>query len=123
MTVTVYASPCTGPRTREASGRCTVTMFTSISTSVSYFGSWLQYDVLAEFSCFGRTAPCRASNRDYLINYPALAKMSLSVTQAANNVMSGFVAFDNLTNSMHFEASNIAPVMGRISTVGVRLTY
>ena len=96
---------------------------TSIAIGVTYVGSWVNYDAFALFGCFGGTAPCRASNREYLKEYPSLTKVSLSVTHAINRTLSGFVAIDNLTNNDNFEASNTNPTFGRISTFGLRLLY
>jgi len=87
-------------------------------------GSWVNYDFFSLFGCFGGTAPCRASNREYLREFPSVAKASLSVTHAINRMLSGFVAIDNLTNNDNFETFNyLNPVLGRISTFGLRLLY
>jgi len=96
---------------------------TSIAIGVTYVGSWMNYDAFALVGCIGGTAPCRASNRDYLKEYPSLTKVSVSVTQAINRTLSGFVAIDNLTNNDNFEDSNTNPTLGRISTFGLRLLY
>jgi outer membrane receptor protein involved in Fe transport len=96
---------------------------TSVAIGVTYLGSWVNYDFFALFGCFGGTAPCRASNREYLTEFPSVAKASLSVTHAINRMVSGFVAIDNLTNNDNFEAFNSNPILGRISTFGLRLLY
>jgi len=96
---------------------------TSIAIGMTYVGSWVNYNAFALFGCLGRTAPCRASNREYLKEYPSLTKVSLSVTHTINPMLSGFVAIDNLTNNDNFEANNTSPTLGRISTFGLRLLY
>jgi outer membrane receptor protein involved in Fe transport len=96
---------------------------TSVAVGVTYFGSWMFTDVFALFACVGGTAPCRTSNRDYLTEYPRLVKASLAVRYAMTSRISGFVAIDNLTNNDNFEVSNLSPIVGRISTFGLRLLY
>lgn len=94
---------------------------TQVTAGLTYLGSWKYYDFFAQYGCFGKTAPCRATQRDYLIDYPSLAKVSLSITQTINDGMSGFVAIDNLTNNQRFESLATNPVLGRITMFGVRL--
>ncbi len=86
-------------------------------------GSWNARDDLAEERCFGGTGPCQATRRDYIIAYPGFVKVNATVSQELTPRVSGFVSFDNLTNNQAFEPNNSLTVLGRISTVGLRLHY
>ena len=103
----------------------TITPFsrTSITAGATYVGSWRYYDTFAQYSCFGGTAPCRPSNRDYIVDYPAFLKVNASVRQAITSLLSGFISVENLTNSEASELGNTAPVMGRVTMAGLRLQY
>ncbi len=90
---------------------------------VTSVGSWRNYDVLAEYRCFGGTGPCRPTSRDYLMWYPHFVKVNATVSQQITAFVSGFVSVDNITNRDAHEVDNSWPVMGRITTVGVRLAY
>ena len=98
---------------------------TTLSAGLTYAGSWSQYDYVAEYACFGGTGPCRPGPgfRSYIIEYPSLVKVNATLSQQINPLVSGFVSVDNLTNNEDFEASNLNPVMGRTTTVGIRLQY
>jgi outer membrane receptor protein involved in Fe transport len=96
---------------------------TTVSGGLVYVGSWRQYDFLQEFRCFGGTGPCQSTFRDYIVEYPDFAKVNLSLTQQITSTVLGFVAVDNVTNSDSYEFFNFNPVMGRLTTVGVRLRY
>jgi outer membrane receptor protein involved in Fe transport len=96
---------------------------TTIAAGLTYVGSWDDYDYFAMFSCFGGTGPCRATSRDYLIAYPGFAKVNASVFQQLTPFLSGFVSVDNLTNNDAFEYNDLYPVMGRATSVGLRIQY
>jgi hypothetical protein len=93
------------------------------SASTAREGGLLQYDFLGLFRCFGGTAPCQAVNRDYIIEYPGFVKLNANVSQRISSVISGVVAVSNLTNNKSFELSNLNPVMGRITTIGLQFNY
>jgi outer membrane receptor protein involved in Fe transport len=96
---------------------------TSVAAGLSYVGSWTYYDVLTEVSCFGGTGSCQPGPgfRGYLISYPSIVKLNLNVSQQITPLIAGFVSVDNLTNSYAYELYNTNPVMGRITTAGVRV--
>jgi iron complex outermembrane receptor protein len=96
---------------------------TTVLTALTYVGSWRGTDFLALFRCFGGTGECRPTSRDYLVDYPSFAKLNLTVTQQFTRLVSAFLNVDNLTNNQAFEAFNITPVKGRVSTAGLRLQY
>lgn len=96
---------------------------TSIAAAVTYVGGWTYYDVLAQWRCFGGTAPCRDSNREYLIPYPGFAKVSLSVSQQFASKAWGYLTVSNLTNNDAFESTNSTPVIGRLTVLGIRVKY
>lgn len=96
---------------------------TTLSAGVTYVGSWTNSDALALYRCLGGTGPCLPTSRDYLVSYPALLKLNLSVFQQLTSSVSGFVAVDNLTNNKRHEGTNFAAVLGRRTTTGLRLQY
>ncbi len=98
---------------------------TSVSAGVTYVGSQTYYDYVAEYACFGGSGPCQPGpgSRNYLIAYPGFVKVNATVSQRLTPVLSGFVSADNLTNNQAYETGNFFPVMGRITTVGLRFQY
>ena len=97
---------------------------TVLAAGFSYVGSWTNYDLLALYRCFGGTGPCLSGEsglRDYLIEYPGFVKVKATLWQQIARHVVGFVSVDNLTNSDDYEFSNAAPVLGRITTVGLRV--
>jgi outer membrane receptor protein involved in Fe transport len=96
---------------------------TAVSAGLVYVGSWTGYDDVAQFRCLGGTGPCRPTLRDYHMAYPALVKMNASVSQQLTPSLSGFASVDNLTNNDDHENTNLSPVMGRSTIIGLRLQY
>lgn len=96
---------------------------TMLSAGVAYVGSWTGYDDVAQFRCLGGTGPCQETLRGYHIAYPALIKLNAGVVQQFTRSLSGFASVDNLTNSSDHENTNLSPVMGRSTTIGLRLEY
>jgi len=96
---------------------------TTLSAGVSYLGSWTEVDYVAQFKCIGGTGPCRPTSRAYLMAYPALLKFNIGVVQDLSAALSAFLAVDNVTNNTNHEISNLNPVTGRNSMVGLRLRY
>lgn len=96
---------------------------TTVTGALTYLGGFRQYDFLGLFRCFGGTGPCQAVNRDYIIEYPGFVKLNANVSQRISSVISGVVAVGNLTNNKSYELSNLNPVMGRITTIGLQFNY
>ena len=96
---------------------------TTAVASLTYVGSWTNYDQLAQFRCFGATGPCQPTSRDFLIAYPGFLKVNARISHQITQQVSGFVGVENLTNSEAHESTNIFPVTGRVSTVGLHLQY
>ena len=96
---------------------------TTVSAGLTYVGSWTNYDWLAQSRCFGGTGPCLPTSRDYIVAYPSLVRLNASVFQQITQQVSGFVSADNLTNDKGYEMDNFGPVMGRVTTVGVKWQY
>jgi outer membrane receptor protein involved in Fe transport len=98
---------------------------TNVAAGLVYVGSWNATDFVGWVRCLGGTGPCRnttfALDRAYVVAYPAFAKVTLNITQELTSRFSAFVALDNLTNNDAYELVNTNPVMGRITTVGLRL--
>jgi outer membrane receptor protein involved in Fe transport len=96
---------------------------TTISAGLTYVGGWSGFDDLAEERCFGGTGPCQANFRDYMIGYPGFVKVNATVSRELTPLLSGFISVDNLTNNQAFEPNNSLTVLGRVSTLGLRLHY
>jgi outer membrane receptor protein involved in Fe transport len=96
---------------------------TALSAGLTYVGSWNNYNYVAFYSCFGGKGPCQPTSRGYIGAYPGFIKLNAGMSQQITRFASGFVSVDNLTNNQAFEASDLAPVIGRITTVGLQLRY
>jgi outer membrane receptor protein involved in Fe transport len=96
---------------------------TTLTAGLAYVGSWRNYDYFAQFSCYGGTGPCQASNRDYIVSYPGFVRLSAGVSQQLTSLVSAFLQVDNLSNNEAFELDDLSPVMGRITTLGLQLRY
>jgi outer membrane receptor protein involved in Fe transport len=95
----------------------------TVTGGATYVGRWRYYDFVALFRCQGGTEPCRPGFRDYQVSYPSMLKLSLGATRQLTPLLTTFVAIDNLTNNDAYEANNLVPVRGRISSVGVRFQH
>jgi outer membrane receptor protein involved in Fe transport len=91
----------------------------TVSAGIAYIGSSEETDVVAQFRCLGGTGSC-PPDFDFTVRYPSFVKVNLAVSQRLTRQLLWFLQVDNLTNSTAFEFNNVLPVMGRISTVGLR---
>jgi outer membrane receptor protein involved in Fe transport len=96
---------------------------TNVSVGLTYVGSWNNYDYFAQYSCFGHTGPCQASNRDYIVGYPGFVKLNAHASQQITPVIAAFVSVDNLTNNEDHEVSSFTPIIGRTTTLGLQVHY
>ena len=95
----------------------------TLTAGVTYVGSWRWTDVLSQLRCAGGTGPCQANPRDYVINYPGYAKVNATVAQRVTRSVDAFLSVDNLTNKEAYEESNVVPVIGRVTMVGLHVGY
>lgn len=93
---------------------------TTLTAGATYIGSFRQVDFLQLFGCFGGTAACQPTFRDYAIDYPGFAKVNVAVTQQVTSRLEALVTVDNLTNNGASEGGNTLPVLGRMTMVGLR---
>ena len=101
---------------------------TSLTGGLTYMGRWTFYDYLGYFRCIGGTGPCRNPaphrlDRSWFLAYPGFVKLNATLTQHLAHQLSGFISVDNLTNNNAYELANIYSVMGRITTIGLRVQY
>jgi outer membrane receptor protein involved in Fe transport len=108
-----------------AGGALTLMPFegTSLSGALTYVGGFSNYDYVAQFSCFGGTGPCLPTSRDYIVQYPGFVKVNVNLSQDITPAVRSFISVANLTNSDAYELFNFAPVMGRVTTVGLQFHY
>jgi outer membrane receptor protein involved in Fe transport len=95
----------------------------NLAAGMTYVGSWRQYDYLAEYSCFAGTGPCAATSRDYIVAYPSFVKLNAVVSQPIRRGLSAFLSIDNLANNTSVEYANNTAVFGRITTLGLHVSY
>lgn len=97
---------------------------TTLSTGLSYMGTRQYYDWVAFYRCLGATGPCRNDDfalRDYLTQYQAILRMNAVLSHRINRITSAFVRVENLTNNESSDLANDADVIGRVTTVGLRI--
>lgn len=96
---------------------------TTLTFGLTYVSSFRQNDNVALYRCFGGTGPCRPNARDYLVDYPGFAKLRFSARQQLTSMLEGILAVDNLTNNTAFEFTDLSPVTGRVTSVGMQFRY
>src|SRR5882724_6586869 len=94
---------------------------TTFTAGMTYVGSFRNPDAITLFRCIGGTGPCPATG--FNRTYPGFTKFNAGFTQRLTRALEGFVSVDNVTNNEAYEANNSSPVMGRITMVGLHLTY
>jgi outer membrane receptor protein involved in Fe transport len=115
--------PNTPRHTAGASLSATPIAATTLAAGLTYVGSWREYDYFAVFSCFAGTGPCQPTFREYLTTYASFTKLNASIFRQIGQTLSGFVSVDNVANTKVVEGSNIGPVWGRVTTVGLQVQY
>jgi outer membrane receptor protein involved in Fe transport len=96
---------------------------TTLTSGVTYVGSYRQPDFLAQNRCLGGTGPCQLTDRDYVLTWPSFTKVNVAVSHQITRHLQGLVSIDNLTNNEAYEGSSFSPVMGRLTMVGFHLNY
>jgi outer membrane receptor protein involved in Fe transport len=96
---------------------------TTVTAGVTHVGNYRALDVIAFYRCFGGTGPCQPTFRGFVTRYPAITKLNASVTQQLGRRLETFIAVENLTNNQDYEGSSALPVLGRTTTVGLRVSY
>jgi hypothetical protein len=102
---------------------------TALTAGVTYVGSYRNYDFLAVNRCLGGTGPCPESflnsgtTRAFIIDYPDFAKLNAALSQRITQQLETFVSIDNLTNTQADEGSTLEPRQGRLTMVGLHVTY
>lgn len=91
---------------------------TTLTLGMVYVGALTNYDDRAMF-----TDPSRNTLRDYWTRYPGFTKVNIGVSQELASTTTAFVSIENVANSNPIERSNIIPIQGRISMVGLRFHY
>jgi len=91
---------------------------TTLTLGMVYVGTRTNYDYRAFF-----TDPSRSTLRDYWADYPAFTKFNLSLSRVLSHTATAFVSIENVANTNASELTNITPIQGRISMVGLRLHY
>jgi outer membrane receptor protein involved in Fe transport len=95
---------------------------TTLSSGIAYVGRYSQTDFVALFRCIGGTGPC-TPDFIFVSEYPSFVKVNGTISQQLSPLVSGFLSIDNVGNSHAAESGNIFPVLGRITTAGVRVQW
>jgi len=94
---------------------------TTLTAGMTYVGSFSNLDAIVVFRCLGGTGPCPATG--FNRSYPGFAKFNAALTQRLTRTLEGFVSVDNLTNNEAYELNNLNPIIGRVTMVGLHITY
>jgi outer membrane receptor protein involved in Fe transport len=102
---------------------------TTLTAGLTYVGSFKETDFLAEYRCLAsRTEPACPSEylstgsvRYFTVTYPSFAKVNVGLTQELSGRLDVFLAIDNLTNNRAYEGTNLAPVAGRNTMLGLHV--
>jgi outer membrane receptor protein involved in Fe transport len=95
----------------------------TVTSGLTYMGSYRSIDALGQLRCFGGTGPCQATLRDYLMTYPGFVKVNAAVTYRITPQLGASLSMSNLTNEFAAEGGNTNPVMGRVTMVGLHFVY
>jgi hypothetical protein len=90
---------------------------------MTHFGHWISYDNVALYGFFFGGDAYRGSERDYWIEYPAVTKFGVGVTQDLTARMTGFARVENVGNNLRFEESNTIIPVPRSVLVGATIRY
>ncbi len=91
---------------------------TTLTLGAVYVGARTNYDYRAFF-----TDPSRSTLRDYWAQYPGFTKLNLGVSHVISSSATAFVSIENVANTNANELTNLTPIQGRISMVGLRLHW
>jgi len=94
---------------------------TRLTASVTYIGHWIENDYLALFGFYFGGQPYRGSTRGYWMQYPAVTKFAIGISQQLAKSIGAFVRFENLGNNLRYEANNYNIPMSRSVMVGATL--
>ncbi len=96
---------------------------TTVAAGATYVGEWVGINLPVYYRCLAGTGPCLSGpgTRPYRTMLPSLFKVNATVSQQITTQITGFVSVDNLTNNTRHEFVLSNAVMGRITTVGLRL--
>ncbi|MFN8581103.1 MAG: TonB-dependent receptor [Gemmatimonadaceae bacterium] len=112
------------PEVPQSSGSLSLTWdhgSAHVTVGSSYIGPWTGYDWLAFYGGEVGSLPQRASLRQYLVQYPALMKPYVAISQALTSNIEWFARVDNVSNTQRNERDNLQITSGRTTTVGLRL--
>ncbi|MGH9892373.1 MAG: hypothetical protein ACREA0_10390, partial [bacterium] len=96
---------------------------TTLSASLTYIADWSTLDFLALYGFIYGGEPFRGSLKDYLLDYPAVAKLGLGMTHEFTSRLRAFVRAENLGNNLRTENFNLMIPTPRSVIAGVRLRY
>lgn len=94
---------------------------TRVSGNLSHRGSWRELDLFAYYSWIFGGDEYRGSLAAYLMDYDPVTRIDLSFARELSASLSGFVQVQNVANHSRPERSNVQPVTGRMTGLGIRV--
>ncbi len=96
----------------------------SIAVSMTHFSNWIETDILAEYRVLPPfNEPPRPNVRDYWVEYPAITKFGVSVSQVLSKGVTAFAHAENVGNNLRYERNNSIIPTPRSVLVGATLRY
>jgi outer membrane receptor protein involved in Fe transport len=96
---------------------------TSLSTSVTYMGSWVNTDMIALYGYYFGGDAYRGSMRAYWLEYPSITKLTVGAQHSLSATLTLFLSIQNAANNHRYESSNVNLTTGRQTTLGLRASY
>ncbi len=96
---------------------------TSVAMTMTYFGHWINRDVIAMYGVFFGGQPYRGSTRAYWIEYPTVTKFGVSVSQMLRRDLTIFARVENVGNNLRPENLNTTIPTPRSLLVGATVRY
>ncbi len=90
---------------------------------MTYIGHWTSIDAAAEYAAFYGSDPYRGTERAYWIEYPAVTKFAVGVSQELTKNLGGFVRAENVGNNLRYETTNLNIPTPRRVIVGANIRY
>jgi outer membrane receptor protein involved in Fe transport len=111
----------------HTSGGATITYSplsqTTLTASVTHIGHWIEHDWVSLFGYYYGAAAYRGSDRAYWIEYPAVTKVAIGVSQVIAKGLTGFARVENVGNNLRYEQYNAQIPMPRSVLVGANVRY
>jgi outer membrane receptor protein involved in Fe transport len=97
---------------------------TTFTATMTHFGTWINTDDIALRGYYYGGQPYRGSDRAYWMEYPAVTKFAVGVSQGLTKNLTAFLRAENVGNNLRFEQSNASfPTKPRSVLMGANVRY